>query len=452
MPANQTVTELDRRLYAWLAEPNDQRFERAFATYFGTAFPVLLRHLARLSRWDPANLEELAQDALLRFFDKVGRGRREASELIKTSLIRVRPLNMGAFHERQVNRWTQDTEAFRETAMTFRLSPNMESADVHFKSGVQALTSRIRPLQERGDHLLHAVRIDLKWVADDKAVAATSVSERPAADAGDASGSPIESQEGRDVESAVFARSLADEASAQSNRAIIAEKCRPGVTQFVSTTVTVVHHLPSLRVPTNGYLFEIALTIYLDECKKRGRVKRGGSGFQESDGLRNGDGEIAMHPIERLDAEFEAIGSAGEYFELDDLRPAYGTSSNSPRVPSTDPTRQYEDAEFLEKFYAYLRRPLDEAAADCERARAKGRATAELKKFESVSTKFERTIAVLTLMGEGHTQEQIAERLTLSRNQVKYVIELVQESYSRFAALSTSLATPAANAGVQHHG
>jgi DNA-directed RNA polymerase specialized sigma24 family protein len=46
-------------------------------------------------------------------------------------------------------------------------------------------------------------------------------------------------------------------------------------------------------------------------------------------------------------------------------------------------------------------------------------------------------VAVLSALGEGYTQEQTAQRLGISRNQVKYVVELAQEALQRFTALST---------------
>src|SRR5262245_54217915 len=60
------MRSLDSQLYAWLSEPDDARFESAFADYFKVAFPAVVRYLARVSRWDSLRLEDLAQEALLR--------------------------------------------------------------------------------------------------------------------------------------------------------------------------------------------------------------------------------------------------------------------------------------------------------------------------------------------------------------------------------------------------
>lgn len=428
-------TTLDHRLYAWLAEPHPQRFERAFSAYFAVAFPAVMRHLVRLSRWDPGQLEELAQDALLRFFEKVGKGRREASELVRAALQTIRPLNMGSFHERQVQSWTQDVESFRATATSFKPATDEDSGNVDFKEPIRRLADRIAPLQARGSHLLDAVYVDLHWES-------ASSQQGESADT-----SEFEHLPARAIGSITFAASFAAATAQGSPRVVSAERLRPGVTRFVAGTATVLNTLPNLRVPTNGYLFEMTLTIYLDECKKRGRQKRGGSGFLDADERI----AVASHPLGQLGTEFEAPPDPPELDGEGPRASAMGFASDSPREPSVDPMRQFEDQEFFEKFHDFLRRPLDAATAEYERARLSGRATAELKKVESVSNKFARTVAVLTLMGEGYTQEQAAERLDLSRNQVKYIIELVQEAFERFSHTSDRLESHLAGEGVRSH-
>lgn len=395
------MSTLDRRLYAWLAEPDDRRFERAFNLYFSVAFPAVVRHLARLSRWDQAELEDLAQDALLRFFDRVGRARRQASETVKLALTQIRPLDLGPLHQRQVSTWAGDMSTFRTTAMTFRIPEADMTDDAAWQDEIRALTKKIPGLQSQGFHLLHAVRTDLGWIFDVL---------------DDASGSH-EADDDRRGFTRGFAEQLSHEVSAGTPRAEEALGRHRDLLPFVEGTASAIKALPRLRVPTNGYLFEIALTIFLDQCKSRGRKKRGGTG------VASGEDESAVHP---LDSPTLAPGFdfSGEY-DHDEV-----TTGSVTAV--VDPTRQLEDAEFLEKFYAYLRRPVDEAMNACQEAQVRGKATAERRKLESLSEKFARTVSVLTLLGEGHTQESTGERLGLTRSQVKYIIELVQESFLRF--------------------
>jgi DNA-directed RNA polymerase specialized sigma24 family protein len=355
---------LDLRLYAWLAEPDERRFERAFGAYFAVAFPSVLRHLGRFSRWDSGRLEDLAQEALLRFFHKAGRGRREASQTVRSVLARLRPLDLGAFHERQVAGWTGDVSSFADSAMSFRV----ESEEAELKAAIRALADRIPPLQRQGRHLLQGV---------------------------------------------------------------------PAETPLCEDVVLVVDTLPQLRVPTNSYLFQIARSVFLDDCKSLGRQKRGGKGrpAHESDGIE----DLQKHPLDSVDG--------------DDAFEDWGDDPPPPSLPpaAADPAQAYENEELFLRFYEYLRRPVDQAADLYQRAAATGRAVAERRKLESLTDKLSRTLAVLTAIGEGHTQEQVAEQLDLSRNQVKYILELVQEAYTRFVTDAAQSAAASPHAREQTH-
>jgi hypothetical protein len=73
---NSPATRLDLMPYAWLAEPDNQKFERAFKKYHDEAFIGLVKYLARRSSSLKLDFEQIAVDALLKFFSRVGRGRR----------------------------------------------------------------------------------------------------------------------------------------------------------------------------------------------------------------------------------------------------------------------------------------------------------------------------------------------------------------------------------------
>jgi hypothetical protein len=49
---------------------------------------------------------------------------------------------------------------------------------------------------------------------------------------------------------------------------------------------------------------------------------------------------------------------------------------------------------------------------------------------------------ILALIGEGHTQVEVAQLLRLSRNQVKYVVESVQHTYASFVSGGRAGAAP----------
>jgi DNA-directed RNA polymerase specialized sigma24 family protein len=334
---------LDHRLYAWLAEPDDWRFERAFNIYFSAAFPALVRYLARRSQWDLVRLEDLAQEALLKFFDRVGRGRREASDTVGHALIELRSLDLRPFNGAEVKGWIEDVATFRDSTLRVGFLPeNDEPADPHWKDTIRAIAERIPSLQSRGRALLDTVH----WSDQD-----------------------------------FFCK-------------------------HVSAVITA---LPRLRVPTNSYLFQIARSIYLDECKKDGRHKRGGT-------------------IQCLDH-----GAAAE------------DSS------AIDPTQQYENEELFARFYDYLRCPVEQASAAYRHAQATGPALPERRKLEMLANKLSRTMSVLSWTGAGYTQDQVAEKLGLSRNQVKYIIELVQQAYMQFSTAAPKLAAASPGEGEQSH-
>jgi DNA-directed RNA polymerase specialized sigma24 family protein len=265
-------------------------------------------------------------------------------------------------------------------------------------------------LQRRGWQLIDVVRLALNWPGD--------------ADLG-------------------LAESLAAAIEARTPQAVAAESTLPGTLSFVDDTSTVITVLPRLRVPTNGYLFEIATTIYFDACRSRGRLKRGGrlpdpaNAAHSAHSAHDTAGEdLSAHPLEQLLRESDDDGDdAVEAAETwgrrrDHLAPA------GENLSGVDEAQRYEDEEFMQRFYDYLREPLDRAMAAYEDARTKGNGPAERRRLDSLTQKFSRTVAVLSALGEGYTQEQTAQRLGISRNQVKYVVELVQEALARFSALS----------------
>jgi len=364
----RTVTRLDEMLYAWLTEPDDRKFDRAFEKYHDEAFAGLVRYLARCSSSPGLDFEQIAADALLRFFSRVGRERREASDLISNALTQIHPLDLGPFHVREVRCWTAEVRAFRETSMTFKVTQLEERRN--WMAEIQALAEKIPPLQRQGGHVLESVRAAL---------------------------SPA-----------------------------------PGAAQFVEFTLIIVESLPLLRVPTNGYLFDIAQSLYLDECKSRGRLKR--------------RGPDTWHPLTRMKPDDEE--SSNEYSDQIAAAPMQMVFASDLADAAVDPESDLAGEDFCEKFYAYLRRPLDLAEEAYRIAAANGPAKAERKRMDSLGSKLDRVIGVLAMRIEGHTQEDIARVLDLSRNQVKYIAELVQEAYEQFSAMCTRslVRSPAAGA------
>jgi hypothetical protein len=445
------MTTLDDRLYTWLSEADDHRFTLAFNSYFSLAYPAVVRHLARFAPSDPALLEEIAQDSLLKFFERIGRGRRAASEAVAGALRQIKPISLGSSHEREVRAWTTDVDSYRRVTMSFRLPRAEIDESATWKNTIRELTLQIPTLLQRGWHLIDGVRIELQWheVADSDAaphlehlVGAYTHTTDAATDGG-LSAAPATDPATTSLVSAVM-----ESAPSAHN----AEIRQPGTLQFVYCVVTMIRAIPRLRVPTNGYLFEIAMSLYLDDYRRRRRQKRGGAGSPSSNDAfqADSDGEPLEHPLENQLADHDLDEEGHPQFAGRHGWPSAQLRTSS-EWASTDPIRTLEDEEYFERFYAYLRAPVDAAESAYEAARVRGGAVAERRKWYSLAQKFSRTIAVLTAIGEGYTQEQAAERLQLSRNKVKYVIETLQDAYARFAARSADSPNPLPTGGVSSH-
>jgi DNA-directed RNA polymerase specialized sigma24 family protein len=436
---NTAITRLDQMLYAWLAEPNDGKFERAFQKYYEAAFGGLVRYLARRAGSADLDFEQIAVDALLKFFCRAGRERRQASERVRGALPSLEPLDAGPIHVRQVRSWTAEVEVFRETAMSFRVIQD-DTQDRDWKAEIHSLAESIPPLQQQGCHILNAVRTAVARILD-------STRQLPDNDApedpGDESCShgPIAS----------FATRIRREASEDTAGAKALEAHHPGVLRFVDGGWTVIEALPLLRVPTNGYLFEIAQSLYLDECKARGRQKRGGSGVANTGNLAASADFVGAspHPVHRIDLQRE-ISELEESLPGEHSVPvARGLAVEL--AESVDPISDRIGEEFCQQFYTYLCRPLEAAQHAYALAAAKGTASAERKALDSITRKTERVIAVLSMRIEGQSQNAIADSLGISRNQVKYIVEQMQEAYEQFAAACARTALRPPNFGAIPH-
>jgi len=411
---NPKATQLDQMLYAWLAETDDRKFDRAFQRYYEGASPSLVRYLMRCSSLADLDCEQIAVDALLKFFCRAGRDRRQAATAVSNALPLVQPLNLGPFHVRHVQRWTGEVDSFKRTSMTFKLTPQ-DGAERPWKAEIQAQIEGIPPLQRQGLHLLESVRVACAAHLPD--------------DAPGNGGADYEPSEGPSDEYAsvrAFAAHLRMAAEKGDAGVLAAESHHPGIVRCVDGAWTVIDALPALRIPTNGYLFDIAHSLYLDECKARGRKKRGGSGAYpgqpEGDHTTGGLAPFNLDEESPLDERVSDVSGTPVAF------------AGRPSELAADPTAELIDEDFCEQFYVYLSKPVDDAQEAYRRAAATGKAEAERKRLASISEKHARFMSVLAMRIEGQTQEAIAESLGLSRNQVKYITEQAQAAYQQFCA------------------
>ncbi|HEY0801616.1 MAG TPA: hypothetical protein VGD54_12290 [Steroidobacteraceae bacterium] len=403
------MTTLDQCLYAWLTEPDDKRFDIAFHSYYQLAYPAVIRRMARVSGWDLPQLEEIAQDALLKFFDRVGRVRRKDAETVANLLARLSPLNLGTHHRNQVLAWSSDIAEFASSAVSLRAT----SSNEELLPGVIPQADTILSLQRRGWSLIGEVGARLHCSAQP----------------------PVEADE-----SQTRAETVLRELGATGAATPEAEQRLPGALRFIETVYGLAQSIPQLREPTNGLLFEIAMHVYLDVYKGRARKKRGGRGTATT--------KIPVaHPIEQMVAREPDDLSEAACLEQD-AEPSHPYLWTSLDQPFDDPANRYENEEFLQRFYEYLRAPVDAAHEAYEAARLTGTAGVENRRLESLKGRFSRVMSVLALIGQGYTQEETAEYLRLSRNQIRYVVEIVQAAYGEFASKAWGPIRPTGLAGV----
>jgi DNA-directed RNA polymerase specialized sigma24 family protein len=434
---------LDALLSRWVGEADESRADSAFRAYYSTAFPSLARFVQHRTGWDPASAEDIAQEALLRFFERTGRGRREAIALVGPAAMHLTASELGAPQSPQAVRWASDVSMLAGTVSGFRLPP-----DAQWRAAADDLWAQIVSLQSRGRRLIDEARRKIQWDLDGHE--AREVDSTPAfsTHAGDADSADLNEDE---IDG--FARRLAHERSLNTSRAVAAEERYPGVGPFVEITLTVVATLPRLRLPTNGYLFDIATTLFLDEIKSRRRKKRGGA--QEHtpvhEATQCSTRDMIAHPFEFVPDEPQADLEDRPWLDRHPTPEGQAHAATSMPSPAADPVVRYESEEFLRQFYEYLRSPVARAVRALEEARDRGRAIPEQSRLESVSRKFARMMTVLSMMGEGYTQEETARRAGLSRNQVKYIVESVKEAYARFTTDKSCGPPPRVNREGESH-
>lgn len=430
---HRRMKTLDSLLYQWVGEADESHADKAFRTYYSAAFPLLVRHVQHRTGWDCASAEDVAQDALLRFFERAGRGRREAIAAIRSAALRLTDASHGSSHCRPIAGWASRVTALVDSAVGLASSLRNPITQEDWKLTAAHMKDRIAALQREGWRVLdEANQAPKQWNNRDSAhepppPSVFSITDRGAASAGLAADKVAKP-------STAPAQGRRTETPGAGH----AEEGIPGIDQLTTSALQIIDTLPRLRLPTNGFLFEIATSTFLDEIKRRRRKKRGGIPLCAPDSSLDAciTSAPTEHPLDSLpgeplpDADSEAWPAIPP--ELDPRR----SSSCGDDMPSalTDPVIRYESEEFLQRFYAYLHSPVAQAIRALEVADTPAQTLAARCRLESISKKFSRMISVLALMGEGYTQDEAARRVNLSRNQVKYIIETVKEAYARFSA------------------
>jgi DNA-directed RNA polymerase specialized sigma24 family protein len=408
--------DLDVLLDAWLSEPDRQRAEQRFTRYFRAAFPQLCRFV-RSFRADPATAQDISQQALIRFFVYVGTERRSADTRLGEALSGLQPLDFGALHVRLVQSWRGKVHEFRDAAVRFRI-PAVQEGSQGWRELRDEINAQGEPLERQGWHFLEDVRarIESRFLPlISHASAATRAEEPSAPDTRAQSLGRIGEMTAHTVEAqtAAFVTALLEYTAGRDSREVGDTLGCAGAVEFVARTNTVCESLPVLAIPSNGLLYTIAKRQFLDSARRRRP--------QQLEFAAATVDETAESVLDELD--LEAGSPAVDSFELQ-------VEATTP--DDHEPEDRVESA--YRRFLEFLRLPLTRAEGALAEAISSGRARTEQARVDSLRRKYERLLAVLTALHESPqpSEEEIAHRQGLTRNQVKYVIKRIREEFNHF--------------------
>jgi DNA-directed RNA polymerase specialized sigma24 family protein len=397
--------ELDILLYAWLSEGDARRAEVRFANYFRRAFSDLSRYARSLGA-EASTAQDISQQSLIKLFNHLGLSRCAAAEAVRVATEELKPLTFGAMHERLVRAWVQQIVAFRDAALGFRVSIERESQWRQLRMEVNA---RVDPLVRQGVHFLEEVRSRLG------ALLFAPI----AADVRDGSSTVWWDPPQDSVDEALrsFVLTLLKRAEVQDAADIEKLPDCLGSVGFVRHTSTVCEKLPALAIPSNGLAYTMVKNQFMDSLKRRRP--------EQVDSMPDIVDEKSQEVLDQLD------------FGDPPMAEAVAESSSEEDAPNEATAGVGRESEIEGRYRAFLellRAPLTRAEGALAQASSLARAAADQARVDSLRAKYDRLMAVLKALRETPqpTEDEIAARLGITRNQVKYAIERIREEFSHF--------------------
>jgi hypothetical protein len=414
--------DLDALLYAWLSEPDELRAEQHFTRYFQTAFPGMCRFVRSLGA-DAATAEDVSQQALIKLFAHLGFERRRADVRLREALSALAPLAFGALHVQLVQTWRAQVGGFREAAVRFRMPRAVQQPCAPAAELRDEINSRVEPLRRQGMNFLREVRervgssLNALIDSESSVLGIAHVATRPRqSQSRDAAGEGT--ADAVDVEVGGFVAALLRHADSRDGSQVDTELGCPGVVGFVNCTRTVCESLPLLAIPSNGLLYTIARRQFVDSL----RTKRP----QGTELTASVGDEATRSVLDDLDLE---DGWRRDVRGRAEVRMDLAVSDRTAREDCND-SLEHRYGAFLE----FLRAPLTRAEGALAEATRTNKAKAEQARVDSLRRKYDRVLAVLAALHESPqpSEEEIAQRQGLTRNQVKYVIERIREEFNYF--------------------
>jgi len=406
--------DLDILLHAWLSETNESKASQRFTQYFRVAFSDVCRYMRSL-RADDATAQDISQQALVKLFRQLGTKRREADARLRAALSGLRPLDFGALHIERVHTWREQASSFRAAAVAFRSSDGQRARE--------EINSCAAPLCRQGRYLLSEVRARADSALSSLISLESPEHHAPHGDVAGESQSPSGEAAGLDAdafehETATFAAKLLRYCAGREIDSVDAAIGCPGVVGFVSRTKTVCEDLPTVAIPSNGLLYTIARRLFLNSLRSRSAAQ---ATFAAA---------VADEP--------ENPGVLMEWdidHPLDAMQPTREMSAATRPEHHSDESDDARDIESRYRaFLEFLRAPLTRGEAVLAAAASAGSARAQQAKVDSLRRKYERLTAVLRALHDSPqpSEEEIAQKHGLNRNQVKYLIERVRNEFNHF--------------------
>jgi len=411
--------DLDALLHAWLSEPDELRAEQRFKRYFHAAFPEMCRFVRSLGA-DAATAEDVSQQALIKLFTHLGFERRTADARLRETLSALAPLAFGALHVRLVQTWREQVGGFRDAAVHFRIPRAAQRSSGAWAELRDEINSRVEPLRRQGINFLREARervgssLNVLIDRESSARGISQIATPPRQTQSREAAGDIAAAAGDELVSG-FVAALLRYTDSRDNSQVDTELGCPGVVGFVNHTRTVCESLPLLTIPSNGLLYTIARRQLVDSL----RIKR-----PQGAELTAAVGD-------------EATRSVLDDWNLEDWRSReHPEAWIGPAV--SDPTAREDCEDSLERryraFLEFLRAPLTRAEGALAESAPTSKAKAERTRVDTLRRKYDRLLAVLAALHESPqpTEEEIARRQGLTRNQVKYAIERIREEFNYF--------------------
>jgi len=441
------ASTIDVLLYDWLNEPAEDLFERKFSVYYTHTFPAVVRYLTRrvTSTSLDVDVESVAQDSLIKFFDVVGKSRRVAGADLGEAIASLRPGFPDAFHRKRVLLWKELVDAFRQRALTF---PEMASRRLaQFHDAIRAINGEIPTLQRQGRTFLDE--------SYERLVREINVSGAMQGPACSADSDEVAESLRRTSELLKILADVEPTTAGMSNE----------VCPFLDRTSLITSLLPKIRIHTNSFLFEIAKNRLLDELRRhRARAPRtlekSAAALGELEADVTTDRSVtsvpelaavaALREPQPEDLTDDCLGDSGMSLPRGtvlDIRLRALDDEEGETYSSTDaypdartPEDAYATHEIFEKFLFVLGAPVRRASEEMEHALTQRARNDASKRLDKERLKYRQLEAILIGIAEGASQEEMAERLGLTRNQIKYAVEQAREELAKLLSADTSSA------------